>query len=113
MAAAPVGMDRNERKPAPRSHAGTVVAMAALAVAAAAWFWALRQPMQPDGSIGPSHGVMVVGAGAFVVALIVYIRAMSFWDILEALWEMILGLFRLIGAMLKGLWNGLCALLGW
>ncbi len=90
-----------------------IIALAALAVAAAAWFWVTRQPAQPDAGLGLPHAVIVVGAGTFVAALLAQIRAMSLWDVLEAVWEMILGLFWLIGAVLKGLWNGLCALFSW
>jgi hypothetical protein len=90
-----------------------IIALAALAVAAAAWFWTTRQPAQPDAGIGLPHAVIVVGAGTFIAALLAQIRAMSLWDVLEAVWEMFFGLFWLIGAVLKGLWNGLCALFGW
>jgi hypothetical protein len=90
-----------------------IVALAALAVAAVAWFWVSRQPAPPNAGLGLPHAVIVVGAGTFVAALLAQIRAMSLWDVLEAVWEMILGLFWLVGAVLKGLWNGLCALFGW
>ena len=96
-----------------RSHVAGIVALAAFAIAAAAWFWTTRQPAQPDAGIGLPHAVIVVGAGTFIAALIAQIRAMSLWDVLEVLWEMILGLFWLVGAVLKSLWNGLCALFGW
>jgi hypothetical protein len=94
-----------------------IIALAVLAVVAAAWFWTTRQPLQPDAGIGLPHAVIVVGAGTFIVALLAQVRAMSLWDVLEFLWEMILGalwgVFWLIGAALKGLWNGLCALFSW
>jgi hypothetical protein len=42
-------------------------------------------PAQPD-AFGLPHGVMVAGAGAFVMALIAEIRGMSFWDVLKMVW---------------------------
>jgi hypothetical protein len=102
-----------KRAPEPRSHVAGIIALVALAVAAGAWFWTTRQPAQPDAGLGLPHGVIVVGAGAFIAALIAEIRAMSFWEVLEAAWELILGLFSLIGAVLKGIWSAVCALFGW
>ena len=53
------------------------------------------------------------GCGAFVAALIAEIRAMSVADVLEAAWDLLVGLFALIGAILKGIWNGILSLFGW
>ncbi len=60
-----------------------------------------------------TYEVIVVGCGAFVAALIAEIRAMSLADVLEAAWDLLVGLFALIGAILKGIWNGILSLLGW
>ena len=38
---------------------------------------------------------------------------MSAFEILEAAWELLLGLLGAIGAILKGIWNGILSLLGW
>jgi hypothetical protein len=38
---------------------------------------------------------------------------MSLADVLEAAWDLLLGPFALIGAILKGIWNGILGLLGW
>ena len=48
-----------------------------------------------------------------LAALIAEIRAMSAWEMLEAAWEFLLGLFSLIGAILKGIRNGILSLFGW
>jgi hypothetical protein len=94
------------------NHVAGAIALLALAVVAAAWFWTTRQPPSEAG-LGTPHVVMVVGAGAFITALLAEIRAMSFWDVLEMLWEAVLGLLSLIGLVLKGIWNFICGLFGW
>jgi hypothetical protein len=68
-------------------------------------------PAQPD-AFGLPHGVMVAGAGAFVMALLAEIRAMSFCDVLEMVWGAILGLFWLVGAVLRGFWSFVCGCSG-
>lgn len=104
--------DTEPQPPArPRGHGAAIVALVALAIAAGAWFWTTRQP--PQAGLGLLYGVIVVGGGAFLAALIAAIRAMSLTDALEFAWELVVGLFALIGAVLKGLWNGLMSLLGW
>jgi hypothetical protein len=84
----------------------------ALVVVAAVWFWSTRQPPQPDASVSVPNAVIVVGSGTFLVALIAEIRAMSFWEILELLWELILGALAVIGAMFRAIWKGILGLLG-
>ncbi len=96
-----------------RGHLAGLVALFALFVVVAAWFWTTRQPAGIDAGVGLSHGVMVAGAGAFIAALIAEIRAMSAWEVLEAAWDLLLGLFGAVGAMLKGLWNFILGLFGW
>jgi hypothetical protein len=96
-----------------RSPVAGIIAVLALLLAGATWWWTMRQPPQPDAGLGLSHGIIVIGAGTFVLALLAQIRAMSFLDVLELLWELILGFFYLIGAMLKGIWSFICGLIGW
>jgi hypothetical protein len=106
--------NRQERVRGPRGNAAGIVALVAFAAAALAWWWTARQPpLQPDAGLGLSYGVIVIGGGAGLLALIAQIRAMSFMDLLELLLSAVLGLFRLIGAMLKGLWSLICGLFGW
>jgi hypothetical protein len=102
-----------QRAPGLRGHTAAVVALMALAMVAAAWFWITRQPPQVEAGFGLPHRVIVVGCGAFVAALIAEIRAISLADVLEAAWDLLVGLFALIGAILKGIWNGILGLLGW
>jgi hypothetical protein len=94
-----------------RRYVAGLVALAALAVMAAAWFWTTRQPQPTE--VGLPHGVILVGSGALVAALIAAIRNMSLLEILELAWDVIVGLFAVLGAMLKGVWNFLCSLFGW
>jgi hypothetical protein len=99
-----------------RGHVAGIVALVALFVIVAAWFWNSFQPSPPAGveaGLGAPHGVMVIGAGAFIAALIAQIRTMSAWEILEVTWELLLGLFGLIGAVLKGILNWFLGLIGW
>jgi hypothetical protein len=102
-----------QRAPGLRGHTAAIVALVALAIVAAAWFWTTRQPPQVEAGFGLAQRVIVVGCGAFVAALIAEIRAMSLADVVEAAWDLLVGLFALIGAILKGIWNGILSLLGW
>ena len=102
---------RAERKRSGHHVAGAI-ALLALVVVGAAWFWTTRHPAH-EASLGVLHGVMVVGAGVFVTALIAEIRAMSLWDVLEMLWDAVLGVLSFIGAVLKGIWSFICGLFGW
>jgi hypothetical protein len=96
-----------------RGHLAGMVALPALFVVVVAWFWTARQPAQVDAGIGLPNGVIVTGAGAFIVALIAEIRAMSFWEALEAVWDLVLGMLIVVGSILKGIWNGVLSLFGW
>src|SRR5262245_15082349 len=100
---------------APRasSHIAGAIALLSLAIVAAAWLWTTHQPPRPEAGLGVPDGIIVVGAGAFVIALIAQIRSMSLWDVLEMLLEAVLGLLSLVGAALKGIWRVICGLLGW
>ena len=108
--------ETNRTPPRPaglRGHVAGMVALLTLAAVAAAWFWTTRQPAQWDAGIGLPHGVIVVGAGVFLASLMAEIRAMSFWEVLEAVWELFVGLLALVGTLLKAVWNGILALFGW
>ena len=95
-----------------RSHVAGMIALMALAVVAVAWFWTTRQPAQ-DAGLGLPHGVIVVGIGTFLAALMAEIRSMSLMDVLEMLWDLVLGVFSLVGVVLKGIWSFICGLFGW
>ena len=94
-----------------RGHIASIVALFALAVVAVAWFWMTRKPPQEAG-LGAEHGIIVVGAGAFVTAIIAQIRNMDASDVLEMLVELVMGVFSLIGAILKGIWSWFLGLFG-
>ena len=104
---------QRQRAPGLRGHIAAIVALVALAIAATAWFWTTRQPPLVDAGLDLPHRVIVVACGAFIAALIAEIRAMSLTDVLEAAWDLLVGLFELVGAILKGIWNGILGLLGW
>jgi uncharacterized membrane protein len=94
-----------------RSHVAGPVALLALAIAMAVWFWTTRQDAQTE--VSASYGVIAVGAGVFVAALIAQIRSMSLFEILELVGHLVLGLFSIIGAILKGIWNLICEVFDW
>ena len=104
--------DQKQRKPGLRGHVAGIVALLALLVIAVAWFWSTLQPPQPDTSTAVPNAIIVVGAGTFLAALLAEIRAMNFWEVLEFVWELILGALALVGAMLKTLWKGFLGLFG-
>ena len=95
-----------------RRYVASLVTLAVLAAIAAAWFWITHQPPQTEAGL-PHYTIVVVGTGALVAALVAAIRTMSLADILELALDVIVGLFAVLGAMLKGLWNFVCSLFGW
>lgn len=105
--------EKRQRAAGLSRHIAGMIALVALFVGVAAWFWSTRQPAQVDAGFGMPHGVMVAAAGAFIAALIAEIRAMSAWELLEAAGEMLLGLLWAIGAILKGIWSFILGLFGW
>ena len=107
---------RRDRAPGLRGHIGAIIALFALAVVAVAWFWTTRKPPQEAGlsaSLGAEHGIIVVGAGAFLTALVACIRNMDASEILEMLGDLNVGLFSLIATILKGIWNSILGICGW
>jgi len=91
-----------------RGHIAAIIALAAVAVVAVAWFWTMRQPQD---SVLP-NGIIVIGGGAFVTALIAYVRDMDASDVLEMLGSIVMGLLSVIGAILLGIWNWFLGLIG-
>src|SRR3954465_2832121 len=58
---------QRQRAPGLRGHVAAAVALVALAIAIAAWFWTTRQPPQAEeASLALSYRVIVVGCGAFI-----------------------------------------------
>lgn len=107
--------DAGERRRASglRRHIAGMIALVALFVAVAAWFWMSRQGAPAGGGIEVAHGVIADGATTFIVALIAEIRDMSLSEILEAAWELLLAGFAMIGAVLKAFGAWLLGLLFW
>ena len=107
---------QDERDKGARRNIAGMVALLAVFVIVAAWFWASYQPAPPKGveaGYGLPHGVMVVGAGAFIAALITRIRSMSVSDVLEAVWDLFLGMLAAVGMVLKGILDWFLGLIGW
>lgn len=107
---------QRQREAGNRRHIAGLVALVAVFAVVAAWFWISSQPAPPKGveaGYGLPHGVIVVGAGAFVAALISRIKSMSVSDVLEAMWELFLGMLSAVGMVLKGIWDWFLGLIGW
>lgn len=107
---------RRESAAGARAHIAGMIALVAVFAVVTAWFWISYQPAPPKGveaGFGVPHGVMVVGAGAFIAALISRIQSMSVSDILEAVWELLLGMLAAVGLVLTGIWNWFLGLIGW
>lgn len=104
--------ETRRRTPGLRGHIAGAVALAALAVVVATWYWTTRQPPVGAGP-GLSHGVMVVGTGAFLTALLAEIRAMNLSDVLELIGEILAGLAGAVWAALKVIGNVVLGLFGW
>ena len=105
----------SQRAPGARGHIAGMIALVALFVVIAAWFWSTHQepPKGVEAGLGMPHGVMVVGAGAFIAALISRIQSLSVSDVLEAVWELLLGMLAAVGMIFKGIWGWFLGLLGW
>jgi len=104
------------RVPNPHVHVAGIIALFAVFVVVAGWFWNSMEPAPPNGveaGFGMPHGVMVAGAGVFLAALITRIRSMNPIDILEAVWDLLLGMLAAVGMVLKGIWDRFLGLIGW
>ena len=100
--------DRPEMVRRRRSLGGFVVLLVVAALAGIA-FHASRQPVE---TAWPGS-VMLVGAGAFVVALASWMRSSGVMAVLEAMWDAICGFVSVLGAILNAIWNGFLSLIGW
>ena len=107
---------RAQRAPSSHVHVAGIIALVAVFVVVAAWFWNSMQPAPSNGveaGFGVPHGVMLSGAGTFVAALISRVRSMNAIDILEAVWDLLLGMLAAVGMVLKGIWDWFLGLIGW
>jgi hypothetical protein len=112
MAEAPSKEEPRETRGLRRHFAG-MVALIALFVAVAAWFWMSKQGASSSAGLELPHGVIAAGATTFIVAMIAEIRAMSLGEILEAAWELLVAGLAVIGAVLKAFGAWLLGLLFW
>ena len=98
----------------PRSAGGLVAGIAvivSLAALAISLYSLVRQSATAAIEIQVAY-VIAAGGGSVMAALIAYIRDMSAWDVLEAVFDAIAGLFALVGAVVKGIWNAILSLFG-
>jgi hypothetical protein len=114
-----VVIDKKRTPDQPRGrgrHGAMILAIAALAVATAAWFWLMRQPPSPEAGTVLPHGVIVVGLGVFISSLIAQVRSMSVLEMLEALWDATVWLAALVIAIVAGalraIWDWFLGLIG-
>jgi hypothetical protein len=105
------GQQAEKRKSAGglRSTIALTVAFVALAIAGIAWFWAARLAEQ----IAMQNGVIAGSVIVCVTSVIAYFRGMDLSDVFEMLGDVFMGLFSVIGAILKGIWSMICGIFGW
>lgn len=96
------------RDGAGRAIAGAVV-LIAVAVFAAVAFYASRQPA----TTAFPGSMMILGGGAVLAGLVVWIRTSGLADALETICDAALGLLSLIGAVLSAIWSAILGLFGW
>lgn len=74
-----------------RRHAGGLVALFALLAVGAAWLWI---GYHPQNAIGAPEGVVVLGGGVFIIALLAEIRILGLvTDLLGAAVDFITSIF--------------------
>jgi len=103
-----------DRAPRPRTAAGFVAGLAvliSLAALAISLYSIVRQSATAALEIQVAY-VVAAGGGAVIAALIAFVRDMSAWDVIEAVFDAIVGLFALVGAVLKGIWNAILSVFG-
>ena len=83
--------------------------MLSLAVAGIAWFWTARLAQD----VAMLNGVIAGGVVVCITSVIAYVRGMDLSDVFEMLGDVFMGVFALIGAILKGIWSAICGIFGW
>ena len=92
-----------------RSTIALTIALLSLAIAGAAWFWTARLAQD----VAMQNGVIAGGIVVCITSVIAYVRGMDLTDVFEMLGDVFMGLFSLIGAILKGIWSAICGIFGW
>ena len=101
------------RKAKALSGPGAVIfVLAAFAMIVVAWFLVMRKPPQKAG-LGDEYLVLFIGANALVTAVIAYLRDMDLADALDMVINPFLGLFTLIVAILKAIWDTILGFFSW
>lgn len=105
------GQPAEKRKSASgmRSTIALAIALLALAVAGGAWFWTARLAQD----VAMQNGIIAGGIIVCITSAIAYVRDMDLTDVLEMLGEVFMGVFAVIGAILKGIWSTICGIFGW
>ncbi len=89
------------KRPSGRRQIAGLIALVAFVALGAFWFLALREAREFGSQQAMAVGLVVVACTAAVAA----IRDMSVVDILEWVWEAILGLLSTIGGFFRGLFG--------
>jgi hypothetical protein len=97
--------ERSARPMSTRRYVAGSLAVVALAIVAVAWFWSTPTPQT-----AAPQAVIVVGAGAGLMALVAAIRNMGLSDVLDLLCDLIAGLFSIVAAILSAIF---LSMLGW
>jgi hypothetical protein len=92
-----------------RGTIALTIALLSLVVAGAAWLWVARLAQE----VAMQNGIIAGGIIVGVTSVIAYFRDMDLMDVLEMLGDVFMGLFAVIGAILKGTWSFICGIFGW
>ena len=92
-----------------RATIALTIALLSLAVAGIAWFWTVRLAEQ----VMAQNGIIAGGIIVCVTSVVAYFRDMDFMDVIEMLGELVMGVFAVIGAIVKGILSFICGLFGW
>ena len=92
-----------------RSAIALTIALVSLAITGIAWLWAAHLAQQ----VAMQNGVIAGGVVVCITSVIAYVRGMDLTDVFEMLGDVFMGLFAVIGAILKGIWSMICGIFGW
>ena len=59
------------------------------------------------------NGLVAGSVVVCVTSVIAYFRGLDLMGVLEMLAELVMGVFAVIGAILKGIWDAICSVFGW
>jgi hypothetical protein len=101
--------EKRKRASGMRSTIALMIALLSLAVAGIAWFWTARLAHE----VATQNGVIAGGVIVCVTSVIACVRGMDLTDVLEMLGDIFVGVFAVVGAILKGIWSFVAGIFGW